>query len=170
MVRYRVKKTHNVEQGNLTTQTLFLRFMIYLPYYSIFLTIRMRFSSYSEMLVYLTSKYIHRFKMLANAKKSSKKKYQIVCNNYKDKTVRVSQDVHQILKDISDITGYSISYIIRLLIEWEYYGEFSREVVLRRIPLRERNPLYVTTVLEIKIDHRYYRARELVEEIIKIKC
>jgi hypothetical protein len=68
------------------------------------------------------------------------------------------------------MTGYSVSHIIRLLIEWECYRRFDDKVSLLRIPLREIGREFVTTITKIRIEHRFYRARELVEEDIEILC
>ncbi|GIX41729.1 MAG: hypothetical protein KatS3mg129_1462 [Leptospiraceae bacterium] len=79
--------------------------MIYIPYKEDLQNLRNQHSSYSDMFLFLISKYIERLKKLANQKKTSKKIYQVVCNDYEHYSIRVSQNIHQLLKDISEITG-----------------------------------------------------------------
>ncbi|GIX41941.1 MAG: hypothetical protein KatS3mg129_1674 [Leptospiraceae bacterium] len=158
------------EEQEESSNTTILHFMVYLPYKEDLQDLRNQHSSYSDMFLFLISKYIERLKKLANQKKTSKKIYQIVCNDYEHYSIRVSQNIHQLLKDISEMTGYSVSHIIRLLIEWECYRRFDDKVYLLRVPLREIGSEFVTSVTEIRIEHHFYRARELVEEDVEILC
>jgi hypothetical protein len=159
--------TENTEQTNNTT---ILHFMIYIPYKNNLLYLKQNKENFSNLFLFLISKYMERLKKLANIKQSSKKIYQQVCKHYEHQAVRVSQNVHQLLKDVSEMTGYSVSHIIRFLIEWECYRRFDEKVWLLRTPLREIDDLFVTTITEVRINHIFYRARELVNEEISILC
>ncbi|GIX42539.1 MAG: hypothetical protein KatS3mg129_2272 [Leptospiraceae bacterium] len=48
-------------------------------------------------------------KKLTNQKKTSKKIYHIFCNDYKHDPVRISQNIHKLLKDISEMKDYRLS-------------------------------------------------------------
>jgi hypothetical protein len=159
--------TENTEQSNNTT---ILHFMIYIPYKKNLLYLKQNKENFSNLFLFLISKYMKRLKKLANIKQSSKKIYQQACKHYEHQAVRVSHNVHQLLKDVSEMTGYSISHIIRLLIEWECYRRFDEKVWLLRTPLREIDDHFVTTITEVRINHIFYRARELVNEEISILC
>ncbi|GIX40660.1 MAG: hypothetical protein KatS3mg129_0393 [Leptospiraceae bacterium] len=167
-VRRNIQSPNDEVEG--TSNTTILHFMIHIPYKKDFQDLRNEHSSYSDMFLFLISKYIERLKKLATYKKTSKKIYQMVCCDYEDCSVRVSQNIHQLLKDISEMTGYSISHIIRLLIEWECYSDFDDKVSMIMTPIREIDDQFVTSVTEIRIEHRFYRARELVEEEVEILC
>jgi predicted DNA-binding protein len=171
MATYTRRNIHNpneeVEESNNTT---ILHFMIYIPYQEDLRELRSRKPSYSDMFLFLISKYRERLKKLASHKRTSKKIYQMVCCDYEHVAVRVSHNVHQLLKDVSEMTGYSISHIIRLLIEWECYRRFDDKVYLLRVPLGEIDDQFVTTITEIRINHVFYRARELVNEEVDILC
>jgi predicted DNA-binding protein len=171
MAYYIRKNIHNprdeIEENSNAT---ILHFMIYIPYKRNFQELRNNKESYSDMFLFLISKYKERLKKLSTHKKTSKKIYQIVCCNYEHYSVRISDNIHQLLNDISEMTGYSISHIIRLLIEWECYRRFDDKVYLLRIPLSEIDDNFVTTITEVRINHIFYRARELVEEEILILC
>ena len=158
------------EETEETNNTTILHFMIYNLYKNDLWNLRNQKGNFSDLFLFLISKYIERLKRLARQKQTSKKIYQVVCNGYQHQAVRVSHNVHQLLKDVSEMTGYSISHVIRLLIEWECYREFNDQVYLMRIPLREIDDQFVTTITEIRINHVFYRAREIVNEEVSILC
>lgn len=117
MVRYNTN--HEVNDKDNDSRSVLLRFMLLSGYLPMFNLIRNHFLKNSDMFLYLINKYMKKFKELSEQKSSSKKIYQNVCKQYIHKTVRVSMEVHQLLKDISMMTGYSVSLIIRLILEWE---------------------------------------------------
>lgn len=171
MATYSRKNIQNSDEGmQENSNTTILHIMIFIPYKNDLWELRNNNNSFSDLFLFLISKYIERLKKLANQKQTSKKIYQIVSCNYEHQAVRVSHNVHQLLKDVSEMTGYSISHIIRLLIEWECYRKFDDKVYLMWIPLREIDNHFVTTITEIRINHIFYRMRELVKEEVYISC
>lgn len=141
-----------------------LRIMIYSPYVALLKQLRRKFSSNSEMFFYLISKYYLRLNELAKRKNSSIKKYQEVTNHYLNRGLKVSRRVHQVMKDLSDTTGYSISALVRFMIEWECLNQFSNEVRLDYEPLSEVDDSMRIVINGIWIRHRYFIDLELVEE------
>lgn len=143
---------------------VYLRITIFEPYFLHLKQLKQRFTSNSEMFFYLIGKYHYRLNQLIKRKKSSKRKYQEVTNNYLNIGIKVAPAVHQILKDLSDVTGYSISAIVRFLIEWECLNQFSQEVVLEYTPICEIDESLMIVITSFCFTHNYYIDLELVEE------
>lgn len=159
------KTTRYTEDFGDIPAIVFLRFMLYVEYINIINAIRSQFDSDSDMFLYLTNKYMNRLKQLSNRKKSSKKIYQPVCNEYQNTTMRVELKIHQILSDISFTTGYSMSYLIRMMLEWEMQS-MENDTNTHRIYVKQTNITTSTVVTKIVINHVYDVVYELVHEHI----
>ncbi|MFN3603137.1 MAG: hypothetical protein ACK4UJ_00335 [Leptonema sp. (in: bacteria)] len=144
---------------------VYLRIMVYTPYLFYLEEIKNRFSDNTEMFFYLSKKYKQKFKELAAQKSSSKKKYQEVTCEYTNLGIRVAPSIHQILKNISDATGYSISAIVRFFIEWEFLGELASLNQVGRSVELDLSSETVITKMELK--HQYFIEEERVEEIFE---
>lgn len=183
MARYRTNTSINAELSNFYSQDDFdilendifipkivvLRFTFYNLYHSKLQDLIKQFDDNSDMFVYLINKYINKFKILSERKKSSKKIYQIVCKKYLQISMRVNLTIHQMLKDISDMTGYSISYVIRLMIEWEMDELNSQDSQVNNELQQQSDTFFRTIVKNIKIDHKFDVLNEIVAEIISIE-
>lgn len=146
-----------------------LRFMLFINYIYFFEQLRIRFKTNNEMFLFLINKYIKKFQELSEKKTSSIKIYQTSCKQYQQKTLRINKMMHQILKDISDMTGYSISYVIRLIIEWEW-EELQRENDTHAEVKNyyEMTTLIVSTISKLIIYHTLDLKLAQVREIIKV--
>lgn len=145
--------------------TVLLRFMLYCRYVPFINYLRSQFESDSDMFLYLINKYIKRLKALTHYKKSSKKIYQPNCKEYQNTTMRVELKIHQILSDVSFSTGYSISFLIRIMIEWEI--DSAQLNIHNQTPNSHTNQLLslTTVVTKIHISHIYEVVSEVVYEI-----
>lgn len=163
------KTTEHTEEFGEIPITVLLRFMLYINYIPIINEIKRQFDSDSEMFLYLINKYINRIKQLSNQKKSSKKIYQPVCKEYQNTTIRVELKIHQIFSDLSYITGYSISYIIRLMLEWEMQSSdesLQQRLSVSRNSFNSSNLVSSTVVTKLYIHHVYeVESEQVVEEI-----
>lgn len=150
----------------LIPRIVILRFTFYNLYLAKLEEIKIQFLNNSDMFMYLIHKYIDKFKELAERKKSSKKIYQVACKNYLQLSMRVSLKVHQILKDISDMTGYSISHIIRLMIEWEIEEENINKIEIQSEV--SQTLIFPNTIIKRIIwNHDYDICNEIVMEIVR---
>ncbi|MFN3604877.1 MAG: hypothetical protein ACK4UJ_09225 [Leptonema sp. (in: bacteria)] len=163
MVSYKV----SYQEGDATF--VYLRVMVYSPYINYLKQIRKGYTSNSEMFLKLTEKFIHRINSLTTLKNSSKKKYQQVTCNYQNIGIRVTQAVHQILKDFSDVTGYSISALVRFLIEWEYFNRQPSERHFDVVLNGASDNSSMITITEIEINHKYSILNERVDEILRLE-
>lgn len=173
--------TYNIHYNNdnlkNSTKSVLLRFMLHNNYVPTFNLIRKHFLKNSDMFLYLIQKYMKDFKKLSLHKASSKKIYQTVCKQYIHKTVRVSMEVHQLLKDISMMTGYSVSLIIRLLIEWEMEHHDPSNQMRDYNPRGESTPhlflsnpiTVVTNITRVVIFHIYDIMKGTVLEAFHIE-
>lgn len=185
----RYKTFHGID--SIKNSTTLLRFTIYTPYVIHFLRLKEQFASYSQMLESLAHKYMNRFYALSNAKQSSKKIYQVKTNDYQNATIRVTLTLHQFLFDISYMTGYSVSHIIRLMIEWEVESSqpqenietsegvldsinsssqrVSQNTLLPSSETSSTSPPPHTVVTMVSIFHRFHITKEEVVEHIEIE-
>lgn len=142
---------------------VFLRIMILKTYLRKLSYLQSQFSNNSEMFFYLITKYYERFTELSTHKQSSKKKYQECTKQYSNIGIRVSPAIHQIIKYLSDVTGYSMSAIVRFLIEWESIE--NNGVQDRRNTLEGNEALFNEIVITgLKIHLTYSIHHERVEE------
>ncbi|MFN3603762.1 MAG: hypothetical protein ACK4UJ_03500 [Leptonema sp. (in: bacteria)] len=159
--------TYSVSSQQSKDNFVFLRVMFYIPKLPNFRELQNQFFSNTDMFFYLIFKYHNRFNELIALKNSSKKKYQEITCNYTNIGIRVSSGVHQILKDLSDVTGYSISALVGFLIEWELSSDHGAEV-LKNSPTVESNFAASfeseIVITEVWINHRYQIINEIVEE------
>lgn len=148
-----------IEQSEKTF--VFLRIMIYRPYLRKLKELQNQFKNNTEMFFYLIAKFNSRFNQLANEKNSSKKKYQITTNQYCNIGIRVAPAIHQTFKDISDATSFSISALVRFLIEWEEISNqnvtfnqdegivfFRQEIVITEISIHHKFDIDSKIVIE----------------------
>ncbi len=138
---------------------VFLRLMFYKPNIQKLRFLQSKFHNNSELFYYLIVKHHTRLKELAIHKSSSKKKYQEITKNYSNIGLRVAPGIHEILKVLSDATGYSMSALVRFLIEWE----FSQE---NDIFNNEGNPNHTLEIVitSVNLWHRCFIFEERVEE------
>lgn len=161
--------TYKVVKNQTDKTYIFLRIMLYQPYMIYLKQLQKKFDTNTQMFFYLINKYCQRFEVLANQKSSSKKKYQKPTKAYRNVGMRVSPAVHEFLKDISDATGYSISALVRFLIEWECLeaGFFESQNQGRIAPNEEGfsnfSPL-VIDITRVEYRHSYFINAEKVEE------
>ncbi|MFN3604967.1 MAG: hypothetical protein ACK4UJ_09685 [Leptonema sp. (in: bacteria)] len=159
MAKYKVPTKQSKETN------IFLRIMIYSPYRQKLKKIKKRFKTNSEMFFYLIFKYKVKFDHLVSQKSSSKQKYQPITYNYKNIGIRVAPAIHQTLNDLSYTTGYSISALVRFLIEWEY-SEQDKEKhnFLNNELIVNLNTSLEKIITHIEIKHTYFIQNERVEE------
>ncbi|MFN3604042.1 MAG: hypothetical protein ACK4UJ_04965 [Leptonema sp. (in: bacteria)] len=157
---YKVKKEQKEE-------SFILRIMIFQPYLLYLKQLQNSFNSNTEMFFDLISKFQAKIDKLTSQKTSSKKKYQEIANNYANIGIRVSQAVHQILKDFSDVTGYSISALVRFLIEWYFFEDSSEENQLLFDIAANSTGSFETVITEVEIYHRFSIKDETVEETFR---
>lgn len=138
---------------------VFLRVMLYKPYKEKLGLLKSKFTNNSELFFYLILKYHRRLEELVAYKNSSKKKYQEITKNYSNIGLRVSPAVHEILKILSDATGYSMSAIVRFLIEWEF---LERNDTLNIEGIQNNSSEIVIT--SVNLWHRFLLIQEKVEE------
>ncbi|MFN3996091.1 MAG: hypothetical protein ACK4GR_06155 [bacterium] len=119
------------------------------------------------MFFYLIVKYNDKLNQLTSLKKTSKKKYQKKTCNYENIGLRVAPAIHQILKNFSDSTGFSISAIVGFLIEWEFndnvleiHGTSFNTLSVAPFLTFET----VITEMRMEIRHQYLIKEERVEE------
>ncbi len=148
---------------------VFLRIMILSHYESKLKKLQMQFTNNTEMFFYLIFKYYQRIDELINQKSSSKKKYQEVTKNYQNIGIRVSPAIHQLLKDLSDQTGYSISAIVRFLIEWECIESQTQNSVPSQSfsEMHQSATFSEIVITRIEIYHWHYIFEEFVAEDLR---
>lgn len=168
MGEYEVKSQSSISGKN-RGDVVLLRFMLLIDYISFLEYLKIQFNTNTEMFLFLISKYMNKFQKLSEKKESSIKIYQEVCNQYQHKTLRINKMIHQILKDISDMTGYSISYIIRLIIEWELEElQIEREMDKDITENFEMKTILTSIISKLVIYHSLDIELEEVKEIIRV--
>lgn len=148
---------------------VFLRIMILNSYILKLRNLQNQFQNNTEMFFYLIFKYYQRLYELSQQKSSSKKKYQEVTKNYENIGIRVAPAIHQILKTLSDQTGYSMSAIVRFLIEWECLDELREQnaSVNNQREMPSDTFLLEIVITEIEIHHWHHIFDEVVKEDLR---